>query len=145
MSGAPARPPIELRLSRAGLPALPRMAWLELDLDALRSNLDVVRSVVGPGVRVEPVVKADAYGHGAAPIARALQDAGADGLSVATLDEGLELRDAGVTLPILVLYPIPPEGVADAARARIAVSVGAGLLTARLLAGAARSGVGDLL
>lgn len=137
MTGAPARPPIELRLARVGLPPLPRTAWLELDLDALRANLEVLRSVVGPGVRVEPVVKADAYGHGAVPIAQALEAAGADGLSVATLDEGLELREGGVTLPILVLYPIPPEGVADAARARLAVSTGPGLMTARVLAAAA--------
>ncbi|OGO55173.1 MAG: alanine racemase [Chloroflexi bacterium RBG_16_72_14] len=137
MSGAASRPPIELRLARAGLPPLPRTAWLELDLDALRTNLEILRAVVGPGVRVEPVVKADAYGHGAAPIALALEAAGADGLSVATLDEGLELRAAGVTLPVLVLYPIPPDGVAEAARAGIATSTGPGLLTARLLAAAA--------
>lgn len=116
-----------------------------MDLDALRDNLAVLRGVVGPDVRVEPVVKADAYGHGAVPVARALEAAGADGLSVATLDEALELRAAGVALPILVLYPIPPEFVAVAGDARIAVSVGSGPLTARLLAvaaGLARDGSG---
>src|SRR4051794_15861500 len=61
------REPIEARLSRAGLPALPRTAWLELDLDALRGNLAALRDAAGPNVRVEPVVKADAYGHGAVP------------------------------------------------------------------------------
>ncbi len=75
---------------------------------------------------MEPVVKADAYGHGAVPIALALEAAGADGLSVATLDEALELREAGVTLPILVLYPVPPGTVAAAAQASIAVAVGPG-------------------
>jgi alanine racemase len=128
------RPPIEHRLASAGLSPLPRTAWLELDLDAVRSNLEVLRGIVGPGVRVEPVVKADAYGHGAAPIALALEDAGADGLSVATLDEALELREAGVTLPVLVLYPIPPDGVEAAAAAGIAVTMGTGALAARLLA-----------
>jgi hypothetical protein len=64
---AGARAPVEERLAGAGLPALPRTAWLEMDLDALRSNLAVLRAAVGPGVRVEPVVKADAYGQGAAP------------------------------------------------------------------------------
>jgi alanine racemase len=87
-------------------------------------------------VRVEPVVKADAYGHGAVPIAAALEAAGADGLSVATLDEALELRDAGMTLPLLVLYPVPPERVEDAAWAHIAVAVGGGLLLERTLAAA---------
>jgi alanine racemase len=99
----------------------------------------VLRRAVGPGVRVEPVVKADAYGHGAAPIALALEAAGADGLSVATLDEALELRDAGVTLPLLVLYPIPPEQVEAAAWAHLAVAAGPGPLLGRLLAAAAEA------
>ena len=90
-------------------------------------------------MRVEPVVKADAYGHGAVPVARALEAAGADGLSVATLDEAFELRGAGVSLPLLVLYPVPPEGVEAAARQRIAVALGSGLLAARTLVAAARA------
>ncbi len=132
-----ARPPIEDRLARAGLPLLPRTAWLEVDLDAIRTNLAVLRGVVGPTVRLEPVVKANAYGHGAGPVALALEAAGADGLSVATLDEALELRAAGVVLPILVLYPIPPDMVGEAVRSGIAVTVGPGPLTARTLAAAA--------
>jgi alanine racemase len=135
--GTTPRRPIEARLADAGLPPLPRTAWLELDLDALRGNLAVLRGVVGPGVRVEPVVKADAYGHGAVPVALALEAAGADGLSVATFDEALELRDAGVTLPVLVLYPVPAERIAEAIERRIAVAVGPGPLTARVLAVAA--------
>ena len=67
------------------------------------------------GVPVHPVVKADAYGHGAVPIARALEAAGADGFCVATLDEALELRDAGIGVPIRVLYPIPASLAAEAA------------------------------
>lgn len=130
------REPIESRLARAGLPPLPRTAWLEIDCDALRANLATVRGLVGPDVRVEPVVKADAYGHGAAPVALELEAAGADGLSVATLDEALELRAAGVTLPLLVLYPIPPGLAAEAARQRIAISIGPGPLAARTLAAA---------
>ena len=131
--------PIEDRLLEAGLAPLPRTAWLEIDLDALRGNLAVIREVVGPGVRVEPVVKADAYGHGATPVARALEKAGADGLSVATLDEAYELREAGIVLPLLVIYPVPPEHAATAARAGIAVSAGAGRLLDRLLDAAART------
>ena len=129
--------PIEDRLREAGLAPLPRTAWLEVDLDALRGNLAVMREVVGPGVRVEPVVKADAYGHGAVPVARALEAAGADGLSVAALDEAYELREAGISLPLLVIYPVPPEHAAAAARAGIAVSVGAGRLLDRVLVEAA--------
>ena len=129
--------PIEARLARAGLPPLARMAWLEIDLDALRGNLAVLRSIVGPGTRVEPVVKADAYGHGAVPVALALEASGADGLSVATLDEAFELREGGVTLPLLVIYPIPPDAVAAAAAADIAVSLGPGKDGDRVLRAAA--------
>ncbi len=96
---------------------------------------------------MEPVVKADAYGHGAVPVALALQAAGADGFSVATFDEAIELREAGVTLPILVLYPVPPEVVETAARERIGLAVGPGLATRRILDAAAvavRAGAPEL-
>ncbi|MEP6638823.1 MAG: alanine racemase [Chloroflexota bacterium] len=126
MTGPPSRPAIEARLAAAGLPPLPRTAWLELDLDAVRGNLAVIRELAGPGVPVRPVVKADAYGHGAVPIALALETAGADGFCVAAFDEALELRAAGVVAAILVLYPVPPVWVADAARLRIAVAAGGG-------------------
>ena len=126
-----------MRLAAAGLPPLPRLAWLEIDLDAVRANLARLREVVGPGVRVEPVVKADAYGHGALPVALALEAAGADGLSVATFDEALELREGGVRLPLLVLYPVPAACVAAAATGGIAVAVGPGPGKDRILAAAA--------
>jgi alanine racemase len=119
-----ARPPIEDRLTRAGLPGLPRTAWLEIDLDALRGNLSVLRGLAGAGVPVRPVVKADAYGHGAIPVARALEAAGVDGLCVATVDEAMELREAGIRVPILMLYPPPRHLACDLARARIAVAAG---------------------
>jgi alanine racemase len=128
---------IEERLARAGLPPLPRMAWLELDLDALAGNLAALRALAG-GVPVHPVVKADAYGHGAVPIARALVAAGAEGLSVATMDEALELREAGVTGPIRVLYAIPPELVRDAMRREITIAVGDGSTIDGLVAAAVR-------
>jgi alanine racemase len=111
-------------LADAGLPPLPRTAWLELDLDALRDNLAVVRELAGSGVPVRPVVKADAYGHGAVPIARALEAAGVDGFCVAAFDEALELREGGIDGPIVVLYPVPVASVDVAARLRIALAVG---------------------
>jgi alanine racemase len=97
--------------------------------------------MVGPGVRVEPVVKADAYGHGAVPVALALEAAGADGLSVATFDEAVELRQADVSLPLLVIYPVPPAWIADAARQNIAVSLGPGLLGRRVLEAATAAAI----
>ncbi len=127
------------RLAAAGLPPLPRTAWLAIDLDALRGNLEAVRDLAGPGVPVFPVVKADAYGHGALPVARALEAAGADGFCVAAVDEALALRAGGIQGPIRVLYPVPPPFAAMAARERIGVSVGAGDGLAALLAESERT------
>ncbi|MGI8928175.1 MAG: alanine racemase [Candidatus Limnocylindrales bacterium] len=106
---------IDQRLSAAGLPPLPRRVWLEIDEDALAGNLRIVREMAGAGVEVNAVVKADAYGHGLAPVGRAFEAAGADRLCVASLDEALALREAGVAIPILVLFAIPPGEVARAA------------------------------
>ena len=69
----------------------------EVSLAALRHNCRRVRELVGPGVAVLAVVKADAYGHGALPAARAFLAAGAWGLGVSSVAEGTELRRAGVT------------------------------------------------
>lgn len=106
--------PIDERLHAAGLPSLPRGVWLEIDLDALSNNVAVVREMVGPNVDINAVVKADAYGHGLKSVGLAFESAGADRLCVASLDEALALRDAGVRVPILVLFSIPPERVANA-------------------------------
>ncbi len=99
-----------------------RTAWLEIDLSAIRHNLALLRAAAGPAVRVAPVVKANAYGHGLVPVARAL-DGSVDAFCVATLDEGLELRAAGVAARILTLYPAPPACTAEAALAGIELSV----------------------
>src|SRR4029077_8691022 len=119
-----ARPAIEARLAAAGLLPLPRAGRVGVDLDALTGNLGLLRGLAGDGVPVRPVVKADAYGHGAIPVARALEAAGADGFCVAAFDEALELRDAGIEGDILVLYPIPAACAGEAARRGIAVTAG---------------------
>jgi alanine racemase len=128
---------IEIRLAAAGLPPLPRTAWLQIDLDALRGNLAALRALAGDGVPVYPVVKADAYGHGAVPVALALEAAGADGFCVAAMDEALALRAGGVRAPVRVLYPSPPSFAAEAARQGIAISAGDARLLEALLAAAA--------
>lgn len=85
-----------------------RPSWAEVDLDALVGNLAHLRRVAG-GARLLGVVKADAYGHGAPQVARALAAAGIDWLGVALVEEGLELRRAGVEVPVLVLGPVTAE------------------------------------
>lgn len=80
-----------------------RPTWAEIDLDALASNFRIVRERVGHGVKVMAVVKANAYGHGAIECARRLAAENADWFGVATPEEGLELRTAGIEQPILSL------------------------------------------
>ena len=89
--------------------------------------------LAGEGTPLFPVVKADAYGHGAIPIARALEAAGADGFCVATFDEGVALREAGIARPILVLYPIPPALAATARESSLGVTAGDTAMLAGLL------------
>ena len=87
---------ISERLAAAGLPPLPRRAWLEIDEDALRNNVAVFRELAGPHVALNAVVKADGYGHGLVPVARVFESAGVDRLCVAYLDEAIALRKAGI-------------------------------------------------
>ena len=79
-----------------------------IDLAALRWNFQQVKKIVGPTVRILSVVKADAYGHGACQVAKTLARAGSDGFGVATVEEGIELRESGLRSPILVLTAIYP-------------------------------------
>jgi alanine racemase len=97
-------------------------AWVEIDLDAAKHNIDRVRSIVPPGVRMLLVVKADAYGHGAVQISRLAVECGVDMLGVATLDEGRELRKAGLTLPILILSPVLPQELEGVLENNLAVT-----------------------
>ncbi|MBR5093541.1 MAG: alanine racemase, partial [Oscillospiraceae bacterium] len=70
---------------------------------------EAIRAALPTGCRFLGVVKADAYGHGALPVSRLLQEAGADYLAVSCLDEALELRAGGITMPVLILGHTPPE------------------------------------
>ena len=80
-----------------------RPTWAEIDLDALAHNLHVIRTRAGAQVRVMAAVKANAYGHGAVECARRLEAEGTDWFGVALPEEGIELRQAGITRPILCL------------------------------------------
>ncbi len=90
---------------------MPRPSHVEVDLGAIRGNVEHLRRVVAPA-KVCVVVKADAYGHGDVPVAEAAIDAGADLLAVALVQEGIRLREAGIDRPILLLIE-PPVSDAD--------------------------------
>jgi alanine racemase len=85
---------------------------LEINLEAIRRNLQRFRRHIGPDVQIMAVVKADAYGHGAVQVARTALGSGAKQLAVSNVDEGITLRKAGIIAPILVLSQ-PPDATID--------------------------------
>lgn len=97
-----------------------RGAWLEIDLGAIEHNLELIRGVVGQAA-VAPVVKAEAYGHGLVPVARAIEPL-VDALCVATLDEASALRPH-VRTRILLLYPVPHAAVPEAVQLGVELPV----------------------
>jgi len=95
----------------------------EINLDDLRANYEAFRAALPAETKFMACVKGNAYGHGAVEIARELEALGADYVSVAFLDEALELRQAGILLPILVLGYTPPEGIAVAWENNVTVTL----------------------
>ncbi len=91
-----------------------RPTWVTVDLDALTWNMQEVRRLIGPDKKCCAVVKADAYGHGLVACAKQFLKAGADMLGVATVEEGAQLRSAGLTAPVL-LFGINQPHEAEAA------------------------------
>lgn len=100
-----------------------RDTWAEIDLDAVKWNVEKTVEQLDSSVFLYAVVKANAYGHGDVQIARAALKAGAKGLAVAFLDEALKLRAAGIQEPILVLGASRPEDAHLAAAGRISLTV----------------------
>lgn len=88
-----------------------KRTWAEINLDNLTYNYKKIREYIGKDVKFLGVVKADAYGHGAVQVSRHLQDLGADYLAVSSIDEAMELRFNGITMPILILGHTPREQV----------------------------------
>ncbi len=107
-------------MSEAPQPAHP--SWIEVDLGQFRRNVGLIRSFIGPTRFCLPV-KANAYGHGLRAMGLAAEEAGLDYLGVAHLQEGVQLREAGVTLPILVLGAIHADQIPDFIRYDLEVSV----------------------
>ncbi len=115
-------------------------AWIEIDHGAIADNIGVVRRLAGADKEIIGIVKANAYGHGDVEVSRTLLDGGVERLGVATLDEGLRLREAGIRVPILVLWGLdePEAEPAFAADLEPIVYTEAGVALAA--AGAAAAG-----
>ncbi|HLF95342.1 MAG TPA: alanine racemase, partial [Planctomycetota bacterium] len=97
--------------------------WAEIDLSALRHNIAVIRRALDPRTRMMAVVKADAYGHGALPVAWTALDSGCEMLGVGDSGEALALREAGILGPILILGAIVEEEISRVVEYDVAVSV----------------------
>jgi len=121
-----------------------RRAWAEVSLDNLESNYRAIRELLPSGCRFMGMVKSDAYGHGALPVARALSRLGADYLGVACLDEALELRRGEITLPILILGGTDPRYVPELLEHGLTQAV-YDLEMARILSEEARKAGGELV
>ena len=100
-----------------------RDAWVEINLDALISNIKEIKRCIPPNMKLFAVVKADAYGHGSIMCAPIMVAAGVDMFGVASVDEGLDLRDANIKKDILVLGAVPVWSFDTAAKNDIQVSV----------------------
>ncbi|MDE6107873.1 MAG: alanine racemase, partial [Oscillospiraceae bacterium] len=97
--------------------------WAEIDLSALEHNYHLLRSMLPDTCKLLAPVKADGYGHGAVAVAKRLETLGADYLAVAYLEEGIELRQAGIALPILILGRTDPCRTSELLRYQITQSV----------------------
>lgn len=84
-------------------PPLFRPTWAVINLDALEKNYSLIKKRLSDGVKIMAMVKADAYGHGAVPVSKTLEKLGVRALGVATVEEGIELRSAGIGTQILVM------------------------------------------
>lgn len=100
-----------------------KRTWAVIDLDTLRENYEKLRRYIGADVKFLGVVKADAYGHGVIQVSRVLQESGADYLAVSSVDEAMELRLGGITMPVLILGHTPREQVEKLIRYHITQAV----------------------
>lgn len=110
-----------------------------VDLDAIRSNVALLRAAA-PTAELMAVVKADGYGHGLLPSARAALEGGAGWLGVCTLEEASALRTAGITAPVLAWLTAPGEQLHEAVAADVDLSVGAGWSLEETIGAARRAG-----
>ncbi|MBS1999735.1 MAG: alanine racemase [Cyanobacteria bacterium SZAS LIN-2] len=110
---------------QANLTSIRRDAWIEVDLNNLEHNVRALRQNLYKGKRPQlmAVVKSDAYGHGSIPLSQLFAATEVDYLGVASIDEGTQIRDAGVTLPILILSPTPTWAISAALENNLEITV----------------------
>lgn len=112
-----------LAFRQPSVTSIRRDAWVEIDLNAIESNLQIIRSWLEPSTKLMAVVKSDAYGHGAAMIAELCVASGCQWIGVASVDEGCQLRAAGIASPILLLSPCPVWAVESALDGPLTLSI----------------------
>jgi len=117
----------------AGLPPLGRAAWVEVNLDAIEQNVRGLKAHLPAGGHLDVVLKANAYGLGAVEVARAALAAGARAILVATIDEAIQLRTAGIHAPLRVLWRVPGEYLRRAADLEIGVPATSPAVVAEIL------------
>lgn len=112
-----------MKTSRQSFINVHRDSWVEVNLEYLAQNVKTIKSFVKEGVKLLAVVKADAYGHGATMVAPTMLASGVDMLGVASIDEGLDLRNAKIDCDVLVLGAVPVWAFECAAENNITVSI----------------------
>ncbi len=122
-----------------------RRLWAEINMNAVKANYEAIRETIGEGVKLCCVVKADAYGHGAVELCKLYHTLGADFFAVSNLDEALEIREAGIEEPILILGYTPPDRCGDLARYAIRQAVYSPDYAARLSEECEKAGVSVLI
>ena len=100
-----------------------RATRAEINLKAFKHNLQNLKKIIEPDTGIMAVIKADAYGHGSLPFAKAAVDSGVDYIGVGIIEEGIELRENGITEPILILGSIFPDEAADLVRHDLATII----------------------
>lgn len=98
-------------------------AWVEINLESLAQNIQEIKKGIPSGKKMMAIVKADAYGHGAQMLAQTMLASGVDAFGVSSVDEGLDLREAKIKAPVLVVGAVPVWAVESAAQNDIAISV----------------------
>lgn len=112
-----------MKTSRQSYINVHRDAWVEVNLEYLAQNVKIIKSLVKKDTKLLAVVKADAYGHGAVMVAPTMLASGVDALGVASIDEGLSLRDAKINCDILVLGAVPVWAFENAVENDITISI----------------------